>query len=111
MDHDLPGERDTGPADEPHRTAVSSIAEGTRVRARRLTWDAVQANNRLGEPDPELPTYEHLDEWVEGELHRRHVIRSELLPAIDYVNVTVGDEDVDEATIVPIPGHRPARRP
>lgn len=74
---------------------------GSRVRARRLGWDAVQANNRLRDPDPSLPTYEGLSQWVEGALAVRHVHSD--LAGIDYDKVTVEGADVEPASVEPVP--------
>lgn len=102
MAHDQPGERETGPASEPKRPGASSIPDGTRVRARRYAWAAVQANNLLECPDPRLPTYEGLSEWVEGILIREHV-RSPLVPSIDYQSVSVDGVEVDPDSVEPFP--------
>lgn len=107
MAHDPPGERKTRSSGKSEREAVSSIPDGTRVRARRYAWDAVQGNNLLEYPDPRLPTYEGLSEWVEGILIREHV-HSPLVPSIDYESVSVDGVEVDPDSVEPIPATVPA---
>jgi hypothetical protein len=68
-----------------------------RARGRLDGWDEVQENNKLEYPDPRLPTYEGLSEWVEGEYVVRHV--SVPFAHIDYIKHTIDGEDVDPATV------------
>lgn len=89
-------------ANGPEATTYASLPPvGSYVRARRSTWDAVQANNRLEFPDPRLPTYEGFSEWVEGVLEIRHV-HSDLAP-IDYDEVNVDGEAVDVTSVELVP--------
>jgi hypothetical protein len=64
-----------------------------RVRAVLLHWDEAQANNRLPEPDPRLPTYEGLPREVEGELV--------IVPVdnLGYTQYLVNGYQVDPSTI------------
>ncbi len=110
MAHDPPGGRKTRSSGTSERKAVSSIPDGTRVRARRYAWDTVQANNLLEYPDPRLPTYGNLSEWVEGTLGRTHV-QSPLVPDLAYESWTVDGVEVEPESIEPIPDDRPGRRP
>jgi hypothetical protein len=73
---------------------------GTRVRAKLSGWDEVQANNRLQFPDPGLPTYEGMPEFVEGDLSVRHVHAPWGKFAVYSVTTEDGDRyDIDEKTI------------
>jgi hypothetical protein len=58
-----------------------------------LHWDEAQANNRLPEPDPRLPTYEGLPREVEGELV--------IVPVdnLGYTQYLVNGYQVDPSTI------------
>ena len=69
-----------------------------RARGRLYRWDEVQANNAEDYPDPALPTYEGLDEWVEGEYVTRHV--SVPIAGIDYDKHEIDGFEVDPATVV-----------
>ena len=69
-----------------------------RARGRLYRWDEVQANNAEDYPDPALPTYEGLDEWVEGEYVTRHV--SVPIAGIDYDKHEIDGFEVDRATVV-----------
>ena len=83
---------------------------GSRVRARLSGWNEIQANNRAAVPDPGLPTYEAMPEWVEGVLTVRHV----RAPWGRFKTYSVTREvdgasfDVDEATITPLVEHTEA---
>jgi hypothetical protein len=72
-----------------------------RARGRLDGWDEVQENNKLEYPDPRLPTYEGLSEWVEGEYTVRHVHVD--LAGIDYDKHEIDGEDVDPATVQILP--------
>ena len=71
-------------------------ANGSTVRARLADWDAVQENNAARYPDPALPTYEGLDEFVEGTLSIEHIAPGQ---GIDYVRYSVAGRDVDPDSI------------
>ncbi len=68
-----------------------------RARGRLYDWDNVQLNNLEEYPDPRLPTYEGLSEWVEGEYVIRHV--SVPIAGIDYIKHTIAGSDVDPDTV------------
>ena len=83
---------------------------GSLVRARLAGWDEIQAKNRSEFPDPGLPTYEGMPEWVEGALSVRHVHA----PWGKFRTYSVSTEDgrtfdIDEATIEP--AHSAAQKP
>ena len=52
----------------------------------------------IADPDPALPTYEGLDEWVEGEYVTRHV--SVPQAGIDYDQHMIDGFEVDPTTVV-----------
>lgn len=68
-----------------------------RARGRLYDWDNVQLNNLEEYPDPRLPTYEGMSEWVEGEYVVRHV--SVPFAHIDYIKHTIDGHDVDPDTV------------
>jgi hypothetical protein len=72
-----------------------------RARGRLDGYDEVMANNQEKYPDPALPTYEGLSEWIEGEYETRHV--SVPYAGIDYQKHTIGGRDVDPDTIEFLP--------
>ncbi len=45
---------------------MSLPPNGSVVRARVRDWARCQANNQLEYPDPRLPSYEGIPEWIEG---------------------------------------------
>ncbi len=63
------------------------------MRSRLWRWDDVQANNKLEEPDSALPSYEGLDETVEGNL----VVDDVDLPqfGIRYRRYLIGGREVE----------------
>ena len=77
---------------------------GTRVRARVLCWDEVQANNKEEFPDPRLPNLEGVPEFIRGELEIRFV----KAPWGEYTTYSVIPEghsvpiDIEEKTIEPL---------
>ena len=79
-------------------------SSGTRVQARVLRWDEVQANNSEEFPDPRLPTLEGVPEFIQGELRIDRV----KAPWGEYTTYSVIPEgnsvpiDVDEKTIEPL---------
>jgi len=72
-----------------------------RARGRLSGYDEAMANNKLKYPDPALPTYEGMSEFVEGEYVTRHV--SVPYAGIDYQKHTIDGHDVDPDTIEFLP--------
>jgi hypothetical protein len=68
-----------------------------RARGKLYEWNRVVENNAEEFPDPKLPTYEGLSEFVEGDYVQRHVSVPEA--GIDYVQHLVNGFEVDPATV------------